>query len=358
MFIDRLVIEVQGGKGGDGAINFLRETCTPRGGPDGGDGGDGGSVILRVAPARTTLQDVGERRHYRATPGENGRHRNQAGKNGEDCVILVPPGTIVIDEATGQTVIDLTTPGEEFVIAQGGRGGKGNARFATSINQVPLIAQRGLHGAKGKYRFELKLIAEAGLVGLPNAGKSTFLRRVTRATPRVAAYPFTTLHPHLGVTNVLGMGRELVLADIPGLIEGASEGKGLGDDFLRHVERTQVLVHLVDGAGPEAGGPDPIEAYRTIRGELAAYRHADLSTKPELVCLNKIDALDPAEAQARADALSRAIDKPVRLVSGVSGAGTRELLEELSALLAELKVKLSAVAIPIAADLLGTDGPP
>jgi GTP-binding protein len=329
MFVDRVLLEVEAGKGGDGAVSFLHETCMPRGGPDGGDGGDGGSVILRASPARMTLQDVGSRRLYKAPHGANGKGKKMAGRGGKDLVIVIPVGTLVHDES-GAVVFDLIEPGD-YVLCKGGRGGKGNARFATAINQAPRIATRGGEGQKGKFRLELKLIAEVGIVGLPNAGKSTLLASVSRATPKIAAYPFTTLHPHLGVAASLGLGRELILADIPGLIEGASQGKGLGDDFLRHVERTRLLLHLVDGTtGDEGvGGPTPESAYRTVRHELDAYRGADLSTKPEVVALNKVDALDPEVARARAAALEAAIGKPVLLLSGVSGEGTRALLEHL-----------------------------
>jgi GTPase len=346
MFIDRVVLEVSAGKGGDGCVSFLRLKFITKGGPDGGDGGDGGSVILHVSPQRMTLQDVGERRHYKAQPGQDGMDRNCSGKKGKDIVIPIPPGTLVYDDESGALVADLTEAGTDFVLCKGGKGGKGNARFATAINQTPYVAQRGQPGQSGRYRLELKLIAEVGLIGLPNAGKSTLLRRVTKATPRVAAYPFTTLHPHLGVATELGLGREVVLADIPGLIEGASQGKGLGDDFLRHVERTRVLVHLIDGTGgPDTGVPAPLDAYRTIRGELAAYGGADLTSKPEVVCLNKVDALPPEEAEARAQALSAELGKPVRTLSGVSGAGCRALLEELRTLL-DAQAALEAQAAP------------
>ncbi len=332
MFVDRVTIEAQAGKGGDGAVSFLRESGKPKGGPDGGDGGDGGSIILHVSNARMTLQDIGGRRHYRAAPGQNGMGKNMTGRGGRDHVIHVPPGTLVYDDEGGALIADLTEPGAEFVLCRGGRGGRGNPPFANALTQGPRVAPRGEPGQKGRFRFELKLIAEVGIVGLPNAGKSTFLSRVSRATPKIAAYPFTTLHPHLGVATELGVGRELVLADIPGLIEGASQGKGLGDDFLRHVERTRVLLHLVDGTStgePDSGGPSPAEAYRTIRGELAAYADGALAAKPEVIALNKVDALAPEEAEARGRAFSDAIGKPVLLLSGVSGKNCREVLEAL-----------------------------
>jgi GTPase len=336
MFVDKVIIEVQAGRGGDGAVSFLREAFRPRGGPDGGVGGDGGSVILRITDNRMTLRDVGSRRHYKAQPGQPGRGKNMTGHGGKDIEILVPAGTLVLEEDTGEMVADLTEPGTTFVLARGGLGGKGNASFATALNQAPRVATKGEPGESGLYRLELKLIAEVGLVGLPNAGKSTFLSRVTRANPRIAPYPFTTLTPNLGLAK-LGPTRELVIADIPGLIEGASEGKGLGDEFLRHVERTRILLHLVDGTGEDTGGLAPQEAYRTIRGELESYRsqhptegdEEGLGVKQEIVALNKIDALDPAVAEERAAKLSAAIGKPVRLISGVSGAGCKEVLELL-----------------------------
>jgi GTPase len=349
MFVDRVTIEAQAGKGGDGAVSFLRQKHQAKGGPDGGDGGDGGSIILRVSPARMTLQDVGHMRHYRAEPGEDGRGRNQSGKGGEDRIITIPPGTLVYDDATNALVADLTEPGD-YPLCKGGRGGRGNYSFASALNQAPRTATLGEPGQRGKFRFELKLIAEVGIVGLPNAGKSTFLTRVSRATPKVAAYPFTTLHPHLGVASGLGLGRELVLADIPGLIEGASQGKGLGDDFLRHIERTRVLLHLIDGsAQDETAGPGPEQAYRTIRGELEAYADGALAKKPEVVGLNKVDAMLDEEAEERARALSAAIGKPVLLVSGVSGQGCREALEALRAVVDQAVRDEAAAAAAAAA---------
>jgi len=332
MFVDRVTVEVSAGRGGDGAVSFLREAHRPRGGPDGGDGGDGGSVVLAVATGRSTLRDVAKRRRYAAAAGKSGQGKNRTGRSARDLVVEVPPGTLVIDDATDALVADLTEPGERFVLARGGAGGKGNAAFATALNQAPRTATRGEPGEEGRYRLELKLIAAVGLVGLPNAGKSTLLSRVTRAEPRVAAYPFTTLTPHLGVATVDG--EELVLADIPGLTEGASAGKGLGDDFLRHVERTKVLLHLVDGAGPEAGGLEPADAYRTIRSELESYRSADLAGKPEVVALNKVDALPPEVAGERADALAAAAGCDVLRMSGVSGEGTDAVLRRVQETLA------------------------
>lgn len=336
MFVDSVTIEAKAGRGGDGAVHFLREAFRPRGGPDGGNGGDGGSVILRVGSARMTLRDVGSRRHYKADPGQPGRGRKQFGRKGKDVVITVPAGTLVIDDASGETIADLTEEGTDFVLCRGGIGGKGNAEFATALNQVPRVAEKGTEGQIGTYRLELKLIAEIGLVGLPNAGKSTFLKAVTRANPKVAAYPFTTLSPHLGVARTDGE-RELILADIPGLIEGASGGKGLGDEFLRHVERTRVLLHVIDGTGaPELGSLEPLIAYRTIRGELEAYAEADLASKPEVVALNKTDAMPPEQATRDAEALAEAIGRPVFPISAVAGLGTQTLLRAVRETLDQL----------------------
>lgn len=334
MFVDRAKIEVRAGRGGDGAISFLREAFRPRGGPNGGDGGDGGSVVLEVTTHRTTLKHAASRYHYNAESGRPGGTMDCTGRRGKDIVLDLPPGTLVIDDASGEQIADLTEPGQRLVLAKGGRGGKGNTRFATALNQTPRIATKGEDGEGGCYRLELKLIAEIGIVGLPNAGKSTFISRVSAAKPRVASYPFTTLVPNLGVVTLKG-GRELVLADIPGLIEGASEGKGLGDDFLRHVERTRVLLHLVDGAGPEFGGEEPADAYRTIRSEIEAYAGGALVGKREVVALNKVDALSEEEAEKRAESLAKAAGGEVHLLSGVSGVGCTELLEILARALDE-----------------------
>ena len=344
-FVDRATIEVRAGRGGDGAVSFLREAFRPRGGPDGGNGGDGGSVILKVTTHRSSLRDLASRRHYNAQNGRPGGTKNMSGARGEPLTLEVPPGTLVYDLSASEEgaegeeveegttpIADLIEPGQEFVLSRGGRGGRGNASFATALNQVPRVATKGQEGQSGIYQLELKLIAEVGIVGLPNAGKSTFISRVSNAKPKIASYPFTTLVPNLGVVS-FGYEKELVIADIPGLIEGASEGKGLGDDFLRHVERTTVLLHLIDVTGPELGGLEPLEAYQTIRRELERYPKAALDQKPEVVALNKCEALSEDEVEARASALSAALGRPVRRISAVSGEGCREVLEELLALL-------------------------
>lgn len=340
MFVDRVIVEVQAGRGGDGCISMLREAFRPRGGPDGGDGGDGGSVNLKVTTQRASLRHLASRMHYKAKGGENGKKRNASGKNGTSITLEVPPGTLIFDLPKGlqeppegvEPLADLTIANREHVLAHGGKGGKGNARFATALNQAPQIATLGGVGMGGRYLLELKLIAQVGIVGLPNAGKSTFIARVSNAKPRIASYPFTTLVPNLGVVP-LGYEGDLVIADIPGLIEGASEGKGLGDEFLRHVERTEILLHLIDVTGPELGGPDAIESYRTIQGELERYPKANLAGKIQVVALNKCEALDPAEVEKRAAALAKETQAEVRQISAVSGQGVDEVIKELVRLL-------------------------
>jgi GTP-binding protein len=330
MFVDRARFVVQAGRGGDGVISFRHESGAPRGGPDGGDGGDGGDVLLRATKARPTLADVAHRPVFKAEDGRRGMGRNKAGRMGRDLILAVPVGTVVREgeDEEGPIVADLTTDGQEFLLAHGGNGGFGNVHFATAINQTPRVARRGAPGERKTYTLELKLLAQVGLVGLPNAGKSTFLRRVSRARPKVGAYPFTTLRPHLGVAE-LSDGRKLVLADLPGLIEGAHQGVGLGDEFLRHVERCRVILHLVDGtAGPDAGTPSPAEAYKVIRAELLAYDER-LAGKPEVVALNKVDALARDRIDAVAAELEEACGRSVHRISGVAGTGIDTVLTEL-----------------------------
>jgi GTP-binding protein len=344
MFVDRARFVAQAGRGGDGIISFRREAGTPRGGPDGGDGGDGGAVIVRATRRRPTLADVASRPVFKAEDGVKGKTRNKAGRMGKDVVLEVPVGTIVYAGDGEATIVacDLTVEGQEFVLARGGRGGFGNVHYATATNQVPRVASHGGQGERRTYTLELKLLAQVGLVGLPNAGKSTFLRRVSRARPKVGAYPFTTLRPHLGVASI-DTAKQVVIADLPGLIEGAHEGVGLGDEFLRHVERCRVLLHLIDGTGgPEAGTPTPVEAYRIIRGELAAYEEGlvkartdrsrpapRLVSKDEVVALNKCDALSKERVEEIAAELEAACGKPVRRISGVAGTGVDAVLQEL-----------------------------
>ncbi len=284
MFLDRVKIWVHAGDGGDGAATFRKEAHVPRGGPDGGDGGRGGSVIIRVDPGQTTLRDFQYRHHFKATPGGRGTRARRHGKAGDDLILDVPPGTAVYDDASGELLADLVATGQEAMVARGGRGGLGNTHFKTSTHQAPKHAQKGEPGAEHWLRLELRLIADIGLVGLPNAGKSTLLAAVTAAQPKIADYPFTTLEPNLGVMDLGDEDeRRPTIADVPGLIEGASMGAGLGHAFLRHVERTRVLVHVVDGAARE-----PERDHEIIRDELRAHDPA-LLDKPMLVVFNKLD---------------------------------------------------------------------
>lgn len=288
MFIDKAKIFVKAGNGGNGAVSFRREKYVPAGGPDGGDGGRGASVIFEVDNDLRTLMDFKYQRKYVATPGGDGSKKRQAGKNGEDLVLKVPAGTIIRDEATGKIIADLKEEGERAVVARGGRGGKGNQHFANAVRQAPNFAKSGTDGEERWVILELKMIADVGLLGFPNVGKSTFLSVVTAAKPKIANYHFTTLTPNLGVVQTK-YGDSFVLADIPGLIEGAAEGVGLGHDFLRHVERTKVLIHIVDISGLE--GRNALEDFDAINDELKLYNEK-LSTRPQVVVANKIDILE------------------------------------------------------------------
>ena len=298
-FLDQVRVYVRSGDGGAGCVSFRREKFIEFGGPDGGDGGRGGDVVVECAAGLNTLIDFRYQQHFKAKTGMHGMGRNRAGGRGADAVLKVPVGTQVFEEETGAMLADLTSEGERVVVAQGGNGGFGNAHFTTSTNRAPRHANPGLPGIERTLILRLKLIADAGLVGLPNAGKSTFLAAVSAAKPKIADYPFTTLHPGLGVVKVDG--RDFVLADIPGLIEGAHEGHGLGDRFLGHVERCGALVHLVDATGANAGAD-----YRTIRRELAAYGEG-LDEKPEIVALSKVDAVDEETLARQIERLKRAI---------------------------------------------------
>ena len=282
MFIDHAEIEVRSGKGGDGMVHFRREKYVPRGGPDGGDGGRGGDVILEVRPTLNTLATFRHTIRYAADDGKGGGSNNKYGRAAKDLVVPVPPGTVVYDAATGELITDLTQPGQQFIICKGGRGGRGNTHFKNSINQAPRTAENGEPGEEKRLRLELKLIADIGIVGVPNAGKSTLLSVLTNAKPKIAAYPFTTLEPNLGVAEVDG-NTTVVLADIPGLIEGASQGAGLGFDFLRHVQRTRVLIHLIDGLST-----DPFADFAQTNAEMALF-DPRLGQKPQVVAVNKGD---------------------------------------------------------------------
>jgi GTP-binding protein len=324
-FVDEAQIEVLGGHGGAGCVSFLREKFKARGGPNGGDGGDGGDVILEVDPSLTSLLDFKYQPRLAAKRGEHGRGKDQHGHRGEDALARVPLGTIVRDLDTGEVIADLTTPGARVVVARGGRGGRGNAYFKSSTNQAPRYAQPGLPGEEHRLRLELQLVADVGLLGFPNVGKSTFISRVSAARPRIADYPFTTLVPNLGVVRV-DDDRTFVIADIPGLIEGAHEGHGLGDRFLRHVSRTSLLLHLLDGSG--MSGRDPLHDHDVINRELSLYDPA-LAAKPQIVAINKIDAAPPGFIDELVQRFA-ARGITVRPISAVAGTGVAELLRELA----------------------------
>ncbi|WP_454811916.1 GTPase ObgE [Labrys neptuniae] len=320
-FLDQAKIYVKAGDGGAGAVSFRREKFIEFGGPDGGDGGRGGSVVAECVDGLNTLIDYRYQQHFKARVGTHGMGRNRTGANSADVVLKVPVGTQVYEEDGETMIADFTEVGQRALICKGGNGGFGNAYFKTSTNQAPRRANPGLPGEEKTIWLRLKLIADAGLVGLPNAGKSTFLATVTAAKPKIADYPFTTLYPGLGVVRVDG--REFVLADIPGLIEGAHEGHGLGDRFLGHVERCRVLLHLVDGTCEHAG-----KAYKVIRNELAAYG-GDLATKPEIVALSKTDSLSPELLKEQVARLKRAAKKTPIVLSSIAGSGVQEALRQL-----------------------------
>ncbi len=321
-FVDEVRIRVEAGDGGNGCMSFRREKYVPRGGPNGGDGGDGGHVVLRVDTGLSTLLDLSYPQTLRAGRGEHGRGKEQYGKAGEDLVLRVPPGTIVHDDESGETLADLRASGEEAVVARGGRGGRGNMHFATSTNRAPRRADPGTPGDKRTLRLELRVLADAGLLGFPNVGKSTLIRAVSAAKPRVADYPFTTLVPHLGVVRVH---EELsfVLADVPGLIPGAHEGQGLGTRFLRHLSRTAVLVHLLDVSG--ISGRDPVDDFDTINRELAL-ASPELAAKPQIVAATKLDLAETRERLPEVQARLAARGITLHAVSGATGDGTRELV--------------------------------
>jgi len=320
-FVDEAVITVTAGNGGNGCISFRREKFIPLGGPDGGDGGDGGSVWLEADENLNTLVDFRHDRYFKAQRGQNGMGRQMFGKAGEDITIKVPIGTEVVNVATDEIIGDLTEHGARMLVAQGGEGGKGNVHFKSSVNRAPRKASNGTPGEEREIRLEMKLLADVGLLGFPNAGKSTFIRAVSAATPKVADYPFTTLHPNLGVVSV-EIARSFVIADIPGLIEGAADGAGLGSLFLRHVQRTRLLLHLVDMA-PFDESIDPAEQVRAIENELRKY-DPDMLEKPRWLVLNKGDLLDDETRAERAKAIIAALDwkEPWFTVSALGRAGT------------------------------------
>ncbi|GAN76077.1 GTPase ObgE [Acidisphaera rubrifaciens] len=321
-FLDQAKIYLRSGDGGNGVVGFRREKFIEFGGPDGGDGGRGGDVVFEAVANLNTLIDFRYTQHFRARKGGNGAGANRTGAGAETLLIRVPVGTQILADDQETLLADLDRPGKQALICRGGDGGRGNAHYKTSTNRAPRRADPGWPGEERWVWLRLKLIADAGLVGLPNAGKSTLLAAASAARPKIADYPFTTLHPQLGVVR-LSAAEEFVLADIPGLIEGAHEGAGLGDRFLGHVERCAVLLHLVDGAAGNV-----VDAWRTVRGELESYG-AGLADKPEIIGLNKADAMTPREASARRAALARASGAPVFLLSGATGAGVKEVLRAL-----------------------------
>jgi GTPase len=323
MFVDEAVIHVKAGDGGDGCVSFRREKYIPKGGPDGGDGGDGGSVILEADANKDTLMDFSGRHHWKAKRGEGGMGKKMAGANGDSLLVHVPPGTLVFDAELGVLLADLDAAGKQMVAARGGKGGRGNWHFKTPSNQAPRYAEPGTEGQERMLRLELKLIADVGLVGMPNAGKSTLLRSVSAARPKVADYPFTTLDPQLGIAE-LTSDRRLVLADIPGLIEGAGHGVGLGHAFLRHIERTKVIVHLLDMFPID--GSDPAENYRVVRRELEGFSPA-LARKREVIAANKMDLAVDDEAIER---LRKELpDKRILVISGATHQGVADMMESL-----------------------------
>jgi len=328
-FLDEAKVYIRSGDGGNGCVSFRREKFIEFGGPNGGDGGKGGDVIVVAVEGLNTLIDYRYQQHFTAKNGGGGMGKDRHGANGSDIVLKIPVGTQIYEEDGETLLADLTEAGQRIVLARGGNGGFGNAYFKSSTNRAPRHANPGQPGVELTIRLRLKLIADAGIVGLPNAGKSTFLAAVSAAKPKIADYPFTTLHPQLGVVDVDG--REFVLADIPGLIEGAHEGVGLGDRFLGHVERCRVLLHLIDGTAEDAGA-----AYKTVRAEIAAYGH-DLTDKPEIVALNKADALTADAIKEQVASLKRASKKVPLVVSAVSGDGVSDVLRALFKVIAQAR---------------------
>ena len=341
MFFDEARIWVQAGRGGDGAVAFRREKYVPYGGPSGGDGGRGGDVILEVDPHLNTLVQFQRQSHFRAGRGAHGRGKDQTGARGQDVVIRVPPGTLVYDAETCARLADLVQPGQRLIVARGGQGGRGNAHFASATHQAPRFAEKGAPGEERWLRLELKLLADVGLIGMPNAGKSTLLAAVSAARPKIAAYPFTTLQPNLGVVAVDDE-YDFVLADLPGLIEGAHSGAGLGHQFLRHVERTRLLIHVLDGSDG-----DPLARFDQINAELRLYNPA-LSERPQLVAFNKMDL---PEAQARWPAVQAALrerELKAYAISAVTGQGVWTLMREAGQLLRQLPMPtLTEEEIPV-----------
>lgn len=321
MFVDEVTIYVKGGNGGDGSVSFRREKYVPRGGPNGGDGGKGGNVILHVSEKIDTLLDITSKVKFIAEDGGKGQNSNKNGKDGKDLIINIPKGTLVKDLKTGRIIKDLKRIGESIKIARGGKKGRGNVHFKSPTNQAPRFAEEGRRGQERWIKLELKLIADVGIIGLPNAGKSTFLARISSARPKIADYPFTTLQPQLGIVELEDYKR-LVFADIPGLIEGAHSGLGLGNTFLRHIERTRVIIHLID-----ISATDPLEAYRMVRKELTLFS-SKLSEKAEIIAINKADILDEKIGLKIAEDLSRKSSKPVYIISAVTGKNVKDIIKK------------------------------
>lgn len=344
MFIDQALIQVSSGKGGNGIVHFRREKYVPLGGPDGGDGGRGGDVIIEVKPTLNTLSAFQHKQRFSAQPGKNGGGSNKTGRSGKDLVVHVPPGTLIYNDETGDLIGDLLSAGERIVIAKGGVGGKGNARFANSRNQAPRIAEKGEPAQTRQIRLELRLIADIGIVGVPNAGKSTLLSVVTNAKPKIAPYPFTTLEPNLGVAE-LGNELTLILADIPGLIEGAHQGIGLGHEFLRHIQRTKVLIHILDGLAE-----DPVLDYAQINSELALF-DPKLGEKPQVVAFNKIDMPEVLERWPGVEKqlLEHGAGGDIQpiAVSALARTNVRELLFKAAQALANLPEEIEETPLPV-----------
>ena len=339
MFIDQVVIQVKSGKGGDGMMHFRREKFIPLGGPDGGDGGKGGDVILEVKSTLNTLSSFRQNQKFKAEDGVKGGPSQMSGRYGNDLTLYVPPGTVIFDADTGALIGDLTQPGQQLNILKGGRGGRGNQHFATSRNQVPRTAEKGEPAQEKRIKLELKLIADIGLIGVPNAGKSTLLSVLTNAKPKIAPYPFTTLEPNLGVANI-DDDTTVVLADIPGLIEGASQGAGLGHDFLRHVQRTRVLIHILDGLSE-----DPVADYSQINSELSLF-DPNLAKKPQLVALNKIDQPEVQKRLGEIQKKFKKLNVELMTISALVRTNTRDLLIKAHQKLADAPA-LEDVAMPL-----------
>jgi len=326
-FIDEAIITVQSGNGGSGCVSFRREKFIPRGGPDGGDGGKGGDIILETVPKKRTLYHFRYQKHFKAENGRHGQGRNKTGKSGQDLIIEIPPGTIVSDTETGQVIKDFTMSGESYLLAPGGRGGQGNRKFKSATHRTPRFAQPGEKGRSFKLKLDLKLLADVGVMGLPNAGKSSLISVISSARPKTGNYPFTTLTPNLGVVRS-DTGEPFVVADIPGLIEGAHQGAGLGIRFLKHIERTRILVHLIDTA--EIDPDHPLQAYETVNREIARYSER-LATKPQIVTLNKLDL---PGTTARAEKFTTALDGiPVCRISAATGSGLDDLKKRINRML-------------------------